>query len=729
MANKNILIGYGETLVSPVTLAKGGGTKRYPYEFSTIKSKLSKKIQRVVEEVKAAAPATIPNGEAVVEMTLHPAFLAKSYFPKQLLSEFNLRHVGSKGRFVHPERSLRKDAPEEGEAAPVLFVAGARASFEALNSGLSRQGLSKVFQDDYRKIEDFQIFSPEHRIKWINDVSDDLDLEVVLHAGTHQKYILDGFISWAIECDAEVFVDKAIYVPMLTFVPVSVSRENLEKLAQFSFIRAIRSIAPLRVHRPVVVRAAKIDVDVGLPSEPALNSDISVAVFDGGIGHANLLPWVDEYTWEDTKDTTGKLLMHGNAVTSTILFGESTNVEGRLPRPYARVRHYRVIGRQDGRDPDLFDVLHKIDWVLRNDPPDFINLSLGPCIPIDDDDVHVWTTLLDHRLSNGLTFATVAVGNDGEDPDPIMSRVQPPSDMVNAMGIGAANSQGSAWARANYSCIGPGRSPGLMKPDGLAFGGSEEEPFHVYSPGEGGVIGLEGTSFAAPLVLRAAIGVSASLDAPLSATALKALMVHRAEAHETAGGRETGWGRFETDPGNLIVCLDNEAMVIYQGVINPGQPIRAKIPFPDLQLKGKVTIRATFSFSAPTDPAHSLNYTKAGLSVIFRPVGNTKRTVSFFNQDNFDSESDLRRDAQKWEACLSRERRFNPSTLREPVFDVEYLTREEGKAMHSKDQQPLPYVLIVTVSVDKTPGVYNNVLQKYKTLQPVKLATQVQIKT
>lgn len=729
MANKNLLIGYGETLVTPVKLSRGGGNKRYPYEFSAIQARLSKKIRAVVEDVTDANPAATPNGEAVVEMTLHPAFLAKSYFPRQLLNEFNLRHIGSKGRFVHPEVSLRKVSPDEGEAAPVLFVAGARESFDALDRALWKQGLPSVFQDDYRKIEDFQLFAPERKIKWIDDASDDLELEVVLHAGTHQKYILDGFVSWATECGAEVLVDKAIYVPMLTFVPVRISRDNLESLAEFSFVRAVRSVAPLRVHRPVVVRATESDKIVELPVQPALNGEISVAIFDGGIGHADLLPWVDEYTWPDTKSTAGKLLLHGNAVTSTVLFGEASAVTGTLPRPFSRVRHYRVIGKESTGDPDLFDVLRKIDWVLVNDQPQFMNLSLGPCIPIDDDDVHVWTTLLDYRLSNGRTFTTVAVGNDGNDPDPYLSRVQPPSDMVNAIGVGAADSVGSTWSRAEYSCIGPGRSPGLMKPDGVAFGGSEHESFHVYSPGQGGLIGLEGTSFAAPLVLRAALGVSASLDAPLSATALKALMVHRAEPHAMATSREVGWGRFETDPEKLIVCADNEAMVIYQGIINPGQPIRAKIPFPDIELKGKVTIHATFSFAAPTDPAHSLNYTKAGLNVVFRPIGADKRSLAFFNQDNFDSESDLRRDAQKWEACLSRSRRFNPATLSDPVFDIEYLTREEGKAVPAKDQVPLPYVLIVTVSVQNTPGVYNSVLQKYKSLQPVKLATQVHIKT
>ncbi|QGZ56369.1 S8 family peptidase [Paraburkholderia acidiphila] len=731
MTNKNLLIGYGETLVSPVTLKHGGGDKRYPYEFQAIRPRLSTLIDAAADQVGTANPATVPHGEAVVEVTLHPAFLAKSYFPRQLLNEFDLRHVGSKGRFIRPQVSLRKDPPEGGESAPVLFVAGTQSSLRALEGGLWSERLPAAFRDDYRKIEDFQVSGAAGKIRQIGDGKADehVDLEVVLHAGTHQSYVLDGFVSWASQCGAEVLIDKAIYVPMLTFVPVRIARSQIDALAEYSFVRVVRRIAPLRVHRPVVVRAATVEQTVSVPSEAAINSDMSVALFDGGIGHDRLQKWVDEYTWPDTKGTTAKLLMHGNAVTSTVLFGEASSSEGELPRPYAKVRHYRVIGKANGGDPDLFDVLHKIDWVLVNDQPQFANLSLGPCLPIDDDDVHVWTTLLDHRLSNGRTFATVAVGNDGDDADPAMCRVQPPSDMVNAIGVGAANSSGNTWDRAAYSCIGPGRSPGLMKPDGVAFGGSASEPFHVYDPGQEEVIGVEGTSFAAPHVLRAAIGVAASLEAPLSSTALRALLIHRAEQHPTSGGRQVGWGRFETDPARLIRCADNEAMVIYQGVINPGQPVRAKIPFPDIPFNGKVTVQATFAFTTPTDPAHSLNYTKAGLTVVFRPVEAAKKTLPFFNQDSFDSEDDLRRDAQKWEACLSRMRRFNPSTLKDPVFDIEYLTREEGRAMPAKDQVPLPYVLVVTLSVAGTPEVYNSVLQKYKTLQPVKLATQVHIRT
>ena len=59
-------------------------------------------------------------------------------------------------------------------------------------------------------------------------------------------------------------------------------------------------------------------------------------------------------------------------------------------------------------------MLDRIDKVLVEKEYDFINLSIGPQLPIEDDDVHAWTAVIDERLSRGTTLATIAVGNDGE---------------------------------------------------------------------------------------------------------------------------------------------------------------------------------------------------------------------------------------------------------------------------------------------------------------------------
>ena len=728
--NKNILIGYGETLIEPVKLTKGGGPKRYPYSIEEVRQRLSPEIISVAKQIHESPEAAKPRGEGVAKITLHPAFLAKSYFPENILKSHGLRHVGSKSTVIVPHHSLRAKPPEEGEFTSVLFVAGAEKNFKNFNDALKDADAPQTHQLEFSRIETIDLYRPTDKIKWIDSKEDskNLHLEVSLHAYAQSVYILEGFLAWAKQIGAIAFPEKAIYTPGLIFLPVTISKDKLQILSEFSYIRTVRSIAPLRIHRPVSLRRLEDADEVSLPVGDAVNGDLRVAIFDGGIGNDELDQWVEEFTWVDTESTQPKLLGHGNAVTSTVLFGEIVDGQKALPVPYAKVSHYRVISPQNSRDPDLFDVLKKIDWVLQNHQPHFVNLSLGPCLPIDDDDVHVWTTLLDLRLASGNILATVAVGNDGEKVGDL-GRVQPPSDMVNALGIGSADTSGTEWNRASYSCIGPGRSPGLVKPDGVAFGGGDEEPLKIFSAHAGGIVGVQGTSFAAPMVLRSAIGVSTLSASPLSATALKALLIHQVEKRKTHDVLEVGWGRFVTDPEKLIACEDNEAMVIYQGSINPGQPIRARIPFPTIALKGTVTIRATIGFVAKTDPAHPINYTKSGLNVIFRPKGAEKKTISFFNQDHYDTEQELRRDAQKWETCMSRTRNFQKDTLDDPVFDIEYLTRDEGRPISADEVGALPYVLIVTVSVKNTTGIYNNILQRYKTLQPIKLRSEIQIRS
>ncbi|WP_338125545.1 hypothetical protein [Pseudomonas proteolytica] len=88
-------------------------------------------------------------------------------------------------------------------------------------------------------------------------------------------------------------------------------------------------------------------------------------------------------------------------------------------------------------------------------------------------------------------MATVAVGNDGDITG--ADRIQPPGDMVNALAVGSADTSGKKWKRASYSCIGPGRSPGYVKPDGVAFGGSDTETFKVFNPLLGSTVGVQGT--------------------------------------------------------------------------------------------------------------------------------------------------------------------------------------------------------------------------------------------
>ena len=144
---------------------------------------------------------------------------------------------------------------------------------------------------------------------------------------------------------------------------------------------------------------------------------------------------------------------------------------------------------------------------------------------------------------------------------------------MNVLSVGSATSAGSVWQRSIFSCIGPGRSPGFVKPDGLIFGGGVDEPFNVLDASLS-LSGVEGTSVASPLALRASTSVKVQLGTSLSPLAIRALMVHRADpgSHNRA---EVGWGRFEGDLERLITCDDDESLVVYQGALPVGEHLRA----------------------------------------------------------------------------------------------------------------------------------------------------------
>lgn len=382
------------------------------------------------------------------------------------------------------------------------------------------------------------------------------------------------------------------------------------------------------------------------------------------------------------------------------------------PQPYCHVDHFRVVDEDDDTDPfELFDVLARIQAVLQDRDYDFINLSVGPFLPVEDDEVHAWTAVLDERLSDGRTFAAMAVGNTGEKSEP---RIQVPSDCVNGVGIGAADTVKGGWNRASYSSVGPGRSPGVVKPDLLGFGGTDTESFLVYDQAAPALARQKGTSFASPLVLRSAVGLRAHFGSRLSPLAIKALLIHAAEASDLPRV-EVGWGRVPQALEEIAVCADGSVRVIYQGELKPSQYMRAEIPIPRGTMSGNVKVRATFCYASPVDPEDPGNYTEAGLEVTFRPHAEKfakpgavdPKPKSFFKRTAFDPEHELRSDAQKWETVLHREQGFRGSSLKRPVFDIHYNAREGGgAATHAK---PMRYALVVDVISPRTPDLYDQV--------------------
>jgi len=740
----NFLIGYGERLASDIAAPVAGAPKKHPYTFAEARRHLAPKITATARELDELPDEVCPKDQAVALVTLHPTYLAKSYYPAELLKTYGLETIGSRAREISPQKWTKKKPPESAVTSE-LFVAGKRSHFRALAGNIQRLNEAAAGADDLIKIEDFRTQPAGEKLKPLRSKDKEPLLEVVLHAQPVREdaFILEGFEAYLDMFGIKLKLDtRRFFAEGLCFLPLRVPRDIAPEVVKYSFLRLAREMPRLRQFRPVA-RATPgfAPFACRLPKERAIDRDLRVAVFDGGVKpNAKLDKWVSRKKTKNIGDPVPVFQNHGTAVTSALLFGPLH--DGVTPdRPYASVDHYRVLDADTMKDDqhELYSVLERIQDVLESRPKyDFVNLSLGPDLPIEDNDVHAWTAVLDQLFSDGLTLPAIAVGNSGELDRPSgNARIQTPADCVNALSVGGCDRMGAHWKRAPYSSIGPGRSPGIMKPDGLAFGGSTREPYWVLNADNpGAAMPISGTSFAAPTALRTAIGLKAHFGKLLTPLAIKALLLHHADdgGHDKA---EVGWGRIPDDVNDIVLTDQHAAHIIYQGELRPASWVRMQIPIPSDPMTGMVDIMATFCFATSTDPQDPLNYTRSGLEVRFRPHDRKRKDPrqlhpdsSFFFQakDVSIEEADLRADAHKWETTLHKGRAMRASGLRNPVFDVHYNARIGGRNAVSADK--IPYALVITIDSKRTRNLYDKILQRYPTiLEPLRPVVEIPIRT
>lgn len=744
---RNLLIGHGERLLQDGEWKGSGRTKPEPYTIIQQRSVLAPVLASLTEAARSARQQLAPRGEIAAKITIHPQFLAKTYFPDTLLRSTGLRLIGSRGTTIIPRRMVRgKEAREMATA--VLIVAGTAEKFDLTSQLLQSSTTPRTTQAQFARLERIEPFEASDRKKGLDLARFDGWAEVVLHANLTDSDILDAFVSLTSQLGAEVDSRRARTIGGLTFLPlhVAVSRapDFVRRIEEFTHLRAIRNM-PLISTDPLDDRSdiqRTMLLAPALPDGPATDSDTRAVIFDGGFT-PGLLPWVN------ASDAPGvpaqaSSLAHGQAVTSAFLFGSIDETQQQIATPHCNVDHVRVLP-STANDLHVRDVIDQIIGTLQHArdsgrPYSLANISLGPRMPVLDDDPHEWTVRLDDFLSLGDLFMTVAAGNDGA-AGPDLGRLQPPADAVNAFSVGASDGSHAKAQRAPYSCFGPGRSPGLVKPDAVAFGGVRDAPMRLLDPHTGMISLHAGTSFSAPLALRLAAGVRAAIAQEVQPIMLHALLVSRAVFNSRRHDQtEVGWGVLPQASDDILFSPADEVVVMYQGRIAKGQPLRAKIPLPPgLSTDGKVKIAATFAYRAPIDPAHPVSYTRAGLEIRFQPDGQTSE--GFFSKTRFDTEQTLRDDALKWETCRHREKGIEIDKLTDPCFLIRYQGRDEGgdedtlvlKDSTGKplptDQQPaaLPFALVVRIKVPGASDLSTHVLQHFSVLSEVQLRTEIQV--
>lgn len=734
----NYLLGKGERLIKETVGSTGGGPKEAVYTFTEARARLRPMVGAVAQSVAALPAEACPGDEAVAALTLNPEYLAKSFFPTELLKAVGLTPVGSRPRRITPSKRSRNREPEEALTTQ-YFVMGRRSAFRAWESALPGWNGKGGAAKGLTAIEEIHAPSVEEKIKGQLPDGKDIVLEIVLHTDelVGEQQTIPLFQKYLRGLGLDPAFKRRFYAGGLCFVDLDAPADLAESIALFTPVRALRQMPQLRVLRPTARVSGMATEAAKLPKTGPLNPDIKVAIFDGGIPDNHpITAWATPIDATNGGGTIPQFTEHGVAVTSAFLFGHIEPGK-ELPQPYAAVDHYRVIDTTPGQNPrELALVLERIDKVLNSRHYDFVNLSVAPAVPIDDDDIHAWTAVIDDRLAHGKTLATIAVGNDGQAKFGF-DRVQVPSDCVNAISVGACDAPDAKWARAPYSSIGPGRSPGILKPDLVEFGGTIQRPFIVLSPEAAGTLaGTYGTSFASPSTLRLAAGIKAHFGDSLSSLAVHALVVHSVETSKIPAA-EIGRGRIARTLQDVTVCPDDTVRVVYQGKISAREYLRAPIPVPDGPLPGMVTLAATLCFSTKVDSHHPGNYTRAALEPTFRPHDGKRKKAeqthadpkSFFGKAHKGlTEEELRRDHWKWEACKHASHRMQGAGLSNPVFDIHYNARLEGQDYEPEEE--LEYALVVSVQAKSIADLYNRIVRKYATqLEQLRPAIEIPIKS
>jgi hypothetical protein len=736
MAPRNYLIGRGELLVEPLPAPRRIVDKTHPYTVSEARQRLAPQLTSTIDAFVSSAELA-PNDVHVARFSLHPAYLAKSYHPTGMFRSLGLEVVGSRTRALHVDKHIEGKSTDVEYSSSELFVAVTRDGFRQLLSLLEGPQNEAEGIEQIRELERVEPFLAQDKVKPGSLTAVPGEYELVLHrpSGALSPDNLANFIEAAERLGVAVYPEKAFEAGTLWFLPAQGSNSQMTQLAEYTTVRIARPMPRLKVE-PILRQ-----VPTPQGARPPLGRQGKgprAAILDGGLPEEHALsPWIESYFESNPEaSSVDAFTDHGLAVTSAFLFG-SLPLSGLPEITPSRVSVFRVLDDTVDEDHhlELYSVLAHIEEVLMSRAFELVNISLGPDLPIEDDDVHAWTSVIDDRLDDGETLVTVAAGNNGNlDRVSNNARVQVPGDAVNVLTVGAADRAGSEWGRATYSAIGPGRFPGRVKPDLVAFGGCDSEPFLVYGRDFDTREAVQGTSFAAPLALRQAALVRSTLGDEVSTLATRALLIHAADA--AAHHRdEVGWGKLPTDIDDIITSGDGIARIIYQGEVRPGKYLRAPIPVPNGGLQGRVSIRATFCFATAVDAGSPDVYTRAALEPVFRPNlsqfapgASTPKSRSFFPAPHYDGEDVLRYGFGKWEPVLRSEVGFLGSTLVSPVFDIHHNARQEGTL--STSSAPLQYALVVTLQANRHVDLHQQILDSYPNiLRAIEPSVEVEIES
>lgn len=758
------LLARGERLTTKAGRAGGGRDKFHPLSLADSHALLAPQAKQLRTDV-ANIPSKLRGKHIVIEATLHPNYLADSYMPDDLLRSTDLYLVGT--RLSHA--TLRTQKKEmENQPTKRLLLAGEPKSIE--NFATLAASPPSFAPREWEGLREFSelCLSPPTRIvvrppnladgeviTWESVLSPIGRTESEIRAWSAE--IFKKWVALISELGGDVATQYRRRVGDLTFVPIALHGEALDRAAQFNLLRALRPMPRVRTFLAPILRAAKKRLPMPMATEPLAKAP-DIGIFDGGVDatspyFAPFVTTVDLTTEPPNQD----FVEHGTLVTSAVLYGH-VNPKRLLPQPILPIRHYRVLPVASSTgivDTDLYQLLDRIVEATKRDNLRIINISLGPdqCIP--DLEPNRWTMTLDSLAHDHNVTIVCAAGNNGnEDAETGCDRIQIPADIVNGLGIGACTSSDRSRPpkRAPYSPRGPGREGQRVQPIVVAFGGTDSEPFRGIDA-NGRIITSSGTSFSTPLVTRALGDLYRSLDdARHLPSVARIFTVHFAErGRRRRPTAELGYGHAPAHFGNIWDCPPNTCTVMYEQELHREDGILAmRFPFPeDLHPDTPVCAEWTMAFTTDVDPKDSVSYTRKGLETFFRPHERMFTISKDENSEILHADRDhdritrlledgwtrsgepraagrwrrrseaTQRNSGKWETLIRGRYDGDARDFFQPRLDVSYLRREGGVIVSHTEVPPVHVVMLLTLTLPESLSLYDRVRTQYDVLVPL----------
>lgn len=761
------ILGQGERYVTVIKKPHHGRTPEPPRTYEQARAVIREGILTSLQLFHGLPQGKKLPNEAVLCLRLHPDVTAKTYDPTALFEDApQLHKVGSRTyrestRNVTPTQRIAKLAEDQTElvAGRMLFVQSTPEGFRRFVKQLDRpeSRIPRLVKDELRRVERFDILSSREQILGFDPSWHGGRVELIFHPTRTKpeqqlRFVFDLFDEIGV-ADRDRSLRE--YAGGPTFASCLLLDGALEILRD---VNPLRAVHPLSFGGLEDLRTAPI-ARAPKPPTSTTRSTIKVGIFDGGVDLT--VPLLRNHVEEDlalsvTTPPDPQYIAHGTAVAGAVLYGAINGVpaDSRLPDPPVSVVSFRVFPTSDPSDIDLYEAIDVIERAVpaRKDITTF-NISFGPRGPILDDTISRFTYVLDALAVAHKVGFVVAVGNDGNVSG--YDRIQSPSDLVHGLGVGAFSLKNGNPAPASYSCKGPGRECGKIKPDVVAFGGCEDVPIHLVSVTHDAKLLAWGTSFAAPLVARAN-GQAANMFERSSALLARALVVHSARHPDGRPDDLLGHGCIPDDIGTLLTCDDDAVTLIFQGEILPKTIIRLPIPWPKATAAtGKVQFRWTVAGLPPVDPNHPSDYTCGCLEDTFYPnerrwrftdptkkkhkvldIEMDKATVAAHRAqgwtqsalpvtqsgNSYMNEADRRAIDCKWEPLVSRAVNKESPSIWQPFLTLQAIGRNTVPARFD-------YAVVLSIRAPKYNGdLYTDIRTSYPALVPIRVRTDAEIR-